>query len=170
MNAVIVESFAQMVREKGIDKDILIGIISEIFGLLVKKKYGEDVNFDIVTNMDRGDIEIYLIREVVEVVEDPNHQISLDEVKQKGNEDELDIGEDYVERLKLESFGRRLINFAKQSLNQRIRELEKDIIYNKYKEDFSFVAWFIVRSTVLCRRKHADRRAFARGFRHSYTE
>lgn len=134
MNAVIVESFAQMVREKGIDKDILIGIISEIFGLLVKKKYGEDVNFDIVTNMDRGDIEIYLIREVVEVVEDPNHQISLDEVKQKGNEDELDIGEDYVERLKLESFGRRLINFAKQSLNQRIRELEKDIIYNEYKE------------------------------------
>src|SRR3989339_785578 len=116
MNAVIVESFAQMVREKGIDKDLLIGIISEIFGLLVKKKYGEDVNFDIVTNMDRGDIEIYLIREVVEVVEDPNHQISLDEVKQKGNEDELDIGEDYVERLKLESFGRRLINFAKQSL------------------------------------------------------
>ena len=134
MNAVIVESFAQMVREKGIDKDILIGIISEIFGLLVKKKYGEDVNFDIVTNMDRGDIEIYLIREVVEEVEDPVHQIGLDEVKQRGNEDELDIGEEYVERLKLESFGRRLINFAKQSLNQRIRELEKDIIYNEYKE------------------------------------
>ena len=134
MNSVIVESFAQMVREKGIDKDILIGIISEIFGLLVKKKYGEEVNYDIVTNMDRGDIEIYLIREVVEAVEDPVHQISLEEVNQKGNEDELDIGEDYVERLKLESFGRRLINFAKQSLNQRIRELEKDIVYNEYKE------------------------------------
>jgi len=134
MNAEIVESFAQMVREKGVDKDILIGIISEIFGLLVKKKYGEDVNFDIVTNMDRGDIEIYLIREIVETVEDPNHQISLEEVNHRGNEDDLDIGEDYVERLKLESFGRRLINFAKQSLNQRIRELEKDIVYNEYKE------------------------------------
>jgi N utilization substance protein A len=58
----------------------------------------------------------------------------LDEINQRGNEDDLDIGEDYVERLKLESFGRRLINFAKQSLNQRIRELEKDIVYNEYKE------------------------------------
>jgi len=134
MNAEIVESFAQMVREKGVDKDMLIGIISDIFGLLVKKKYGEDVNFDIVTNMDRGDIEIYLIREIVETVEVPNHQISLDEVNRRGNEDDLDVGEDYVERLKLESFGRRLINFAKQSLNQRIRELEKDIVYNEYKE------------------------------------
>ena len=58
MNAGIVESFAQMVREKGMDKDVLEGIIEDIFGLLVKKKYGEEAVFDIVVNMDKGDIEI----------------------------------------------------------------------------------------------------------------
>ena len=65
MNYDIVESFAQMVREKGIDKDVLGGILEEIFGLLVKKKYGEEAKFDVVVNMDRGDIEIFLEREIV---------------------------------------------------------------------------------------------------------
>jgi len=119
MNAEIVESFAQMAKQKGMDKDVLAAIIEEIFGLLVKKKYGENANYDIVINMDRGDIEIYLSRLIVEVVEDPDIQVSLDEVNKLGNEDELDIGEDYMMKLKLESFGRRLINLARQNLNQR---------------------------------------------------
>ena len=80
MNYDFVESFAQMVREKGIDRDVLGGILEEIFGLLVKKKYGEEAKFDVVVNMDRGDIEIFLEREIVDVVEDPNKQISIDEV------------------------------------------------------------------------------------------
>lgn len=134
MNAEIVESFAQMVREKGMDKDVLAGIIEEIFGMLVRKKYGEEANYSVVVNMDKGDIEIYLEREIVEVVENPNTQISIDEVNKKGNEDELDVGEDYVEKLPLASFGRRLIVLAKQGLNQRIREIEKDIIFNEYNE------------------------------------
>lgn len=133
MNADIVESFAAMVREKGVDKDVLHGIIEDIFGLLVRKKYGEEANYSVVVNMDRGDIEIFLVREIVDVVEDPDKQISLDEVNLKGNEDELDVGEEYVEQLKLATFGRRLINLAKQSLNQRIREIEKEIILNEYK-------------------------------------
>jgi len=134
MNFDIVESFAQMVREKGIDKDVLGGIIEEIFGLLVRKKYGEEAKYDVVVNMDKGDIEIFLEREIVDVVTDPNAQISIDEVNKKGNEDELEIADDYVERLELATFGRRLITLAKQNLNQRIREIEKDIIYNEYKE------------------------------------
>ena len=125
MNYDIVESFAQMVREKGIDKDVLGGILEEIFGLLVKKKYGEEAKFDVVVNMDRGDIEIFLEREIVEVVEDPNTQISLEEVNKKGNEDDLEVGEDFVEKIELASLGRRLVVLAKQSLNQKIRELEK---------------------------------------------
>ncbi|MBK7866608.1 MAG: transcription termination factor NusA [Ignavibacteriales bacterium] len=133
MNADIVESFAAMVREKGVDKDVLHGIIEDIFGLLVRKKYGEEANYSVVVNMDRGDIEIFLVREIVDVVEDPDKQISLDEVNLKGNEDELDVGEEYVEQLKLATFGRRLINLAKQSLNQRIREIEKELILNEYK-------------------------------------
>jgi transcription termination/antitermination protein NusA len=134
MNFDIVESFAQMVRDKGIDKDVLGGILEEIFGLLVKKKYGEEAKFDVVVNMDRGDIEIFLERSVVDVVTDPNAQISLEEINKKGNPDELEVGDDYVEKIELTSLGRRLVTLAKQSLNQKIRELEKDIIYNEYNE------------------------------------
>ena len=110
------------------------GILEEIFGLLVKKKYGEEAKFDVVVNMDRGDIEIFLEREIVDVVEDPNKQISLEEVNKKGNEDDLEVGEDFVEKIELASLGRRLVVLAKQSLNQKIRELEKEIIYNEYNE------------------------------------
>ena len=94
MNFDIVESFAQMVRDKGIDKDVLGGILEEIFGLLVKKKYGEEAKFDVVVNMDRGDIEIFLERSVVDQVTDPNAQISLEEINKKGNPDELEVGDD----------------------------------------------------------------------------
>lgn len=134
MNSLIVESFAQMAREKGVDKDVLAGILEEIFGILVKRKFGEDAKYDVVVNMDRGDIEIWLEREIVETVEDPNTQISIDEVNKKGNEEELEVGDDYVEKIELSSFGRRLITLAKQSLNQKIREIEKDVIYQEYKE------------------------------------
>jgi len=136
MNFDIVESFAQMVREKGIDKDVLGGIIEDIFGLLVKKKYGEEAKYDVVVNMDKGDIEIFLEREIVDVVEDPNTQISIQEVNKKGNDEELEVGEDYVEKLELITFGRRLVTLAKQNLNQKIRDIEKDLIYNEYKELF----------------------------------
>ena len=125
MNTEIVESFAQMVRAKGLDKDVLGGIIEEIFGLMVKKKYGLDAKYDVVVNMDKGDIEIFLERTIVETVEDPGLEISIDEVNERGNEEELEIGEDFVEKLELITFGRRLINLARQSLNQKIREFEK---------------------------------------------
>ncbi len=132
MNTEIVESFAQMVRAKGLDKDVLGGIIEEIFGLMVKKKYGLEAHYDVVVNMDKGDIEIFLERTIVENVEDPGLEISIDEVNERGNEEELEIGEDFVEKLELITFGRRLINLARQSLNQKIREIEKDIVYNEY--------------------------------------
>lgn len=134
MNYDIVESFAAMVKEKGIDKDVLGGILEEIFGLLIKKKYGEEAKFDVVVNMDRGDIEIFLEREIVDSVEDPNTQISIEEVNTRGNEDDLEVGDDFVEKIQLASLGRRLIVLAKQSLNQKIRELEKEIVYNEYQE------------------------------------
>jgi N utilization substance protein A len=134
MNSEIVESFAQMVREKSLDKDVLGGIIEEIFGLMVKKKYGQEAKSDVVVNMDKGDIEIFLERTVVDVVNDPSTEISLDEVNEKGNPDELEVGEDFVEKIELKEFGRRLINLARQSLNQKIREIEKDIVYNEYNE------------------------------------
>lgn len=134
MNTEIVESFSQMVREKSLDKDVLAGIIEEIFGILVKKKYGQNAKYDVVVNMDKGDIEIFLERTIVEKVNDPSTEISIDEVNARGNEDGLEVGEDYVEKIELSQFGRRLINLARQNLNQKIREIEKDIIYNEYRE------------------------------------
>jgi len=134
MNREIVESFSEMVKDKGMDKDVLAGILEEVFGVLVKKKYGEEANFEVVVNMDRGDIEIFLEREIVEEVTDPNTQISINDVNSKGNEDELEVGEDFVEEIELVSLGRRMILLAKQTLNQKIREIEKDLVYNEYME------------------------------------
>jgi N utilization substance protein A len=131
MNHEIVESFAQMVREKGIDKDILIGIVEDIFGMMVKKKYGLNTKYDVVVNMDKGDIEIYLEKEVVEVVEDPSTQISIADARKKSGDD-LAAGEEFVEIVPLVDFGRRLVISAKQNLNQRIKEIERDAIFNEY--------------------------------------
>ena len=90
---------------------------------------------DVVVNTDRGDIEMYLERQIVDEVTDPGIQISIEEVNRKGNEDQLEVGEDYVEKIQLVSLGRRLITLAKQSfLIKKYRELEKEIVYNEYKE------------------------------------
>ena len=134
MNREIVESFAEMVKDKGMDKDVLAGILEDVFGVLVKKKYGEEAKFEVIVNVDKGDIQIFLEREIVEEVTDPNTQISINEVNERGNEDELEVGEDYVEEIQLASLGRRLIVLAKQTLNQKIREIEKEIVYNEYSE------------------------------------
>jgi N utilization substance protein A len=131
MNSEIVESFSQMVREKGIDKDILAGIVEDVFGMMVRKRFGQEAKFDVVVNMDKGDIEIFLEREVVETVEDPTSQIDLPTARELSGED-LDLGEDFVEVIPLQSFGRRLVVSAKQNLNQRIKEIERELIYNEY--------------------------------------
>lgn len=131
MNSEIVESFSQMVREKGIDKDILTGVVEDVFSMMVRKKYGQEAKFSVVVNMDKGDIEIYLERQVVETVENPNTQVDVQTARELSGED-LDVGEDYVEIIPLVSFGRRLVVSAKQNLNQRIKEIEREIIYNEY--------------------------------------
>ncbi|MCZ7555590.1 MAG: transcription termination factor NusA [Bacteroidia bacterium] len=133
MNSEIVESFSQMVREKGIDRDRLVSVIEDIFGMMVRKKYGAEANFEIVVNMDKGDIEIFLIREVVDEVEDPTLQIDVETARAKSGE-ELEVGEEYVEIIDMAEFGRRLVATAKQNLNQRIKEIEKDLIYDEYSD------------------------------------
>ncbi len=131
MNYEIVESFSQMVREKRIDKDMLAGIIEDVFSMMMRKKYGQEARFDVVVNMDKGDIEIYLEKVIAETVTDPNTQIDLATVREKTDEP-LEIGDDFVEVVDLKEFGRRLIISAKQTLNQRIKDVEKEIIYNEY--------------------------------------
>ncbi|MGA9362858.1 MAG: transcription termination factor NusA [Bacteroidota bacterium] len=131
MNYEIVESFAQMVREKGIDRDILAGIVEDVFGMMMRKKYGPEAKFDVVVNLEKGDIEIYLEKEVVETVTDPNIQIDIETARSKSDED-LQPGDEFVEIVDLSSFGRRLVVSGKQNLNQRIKEIEKELIYNEY--------------------------------------
>ncbi len=132
MNPLIVESFADMVREKGIDRDILMSVIEETFAMMIRKKYGQESKFDLVMNMDKGDIEIYLEKSVVETVEDASTQISVKEALERSGE-ELEVGDEYVEIVNMgRDFGRRLIVTAKQNLNQRIREIEKDNLFNEY--------------------------------------
>lgn len=131
MNSAIVDSFSSMVREKGIDKDTLATIVEEVFAMMVRKKYGQEAKFDIVANMEKGDIEIMVKREVVENVENPETQISVQEARELSGES-LDVGEEYVEIVPLESFGRRLVISAKQNLNQRIKEIERDNMFAEY--------------------------------------
>ncbi len=131
MNSEIVESFGSMVREKGIDKDMLVGIVEDVFAMMVRKKYGQDAKFSVVVNMEKGDIEIFLEREVVETVENPATQIDVETARELSGE-KLEVGEEYVEVVPLASFGRRLVVSAKQNLNQRIKEIERENVFNEY--------------------------------------
>lgn len=132
----IIDAFAEMARQKNIDRDLLQGIIEDTFSQMVRKKYGLEANFDIIVNMDKGDIEIYLLREVVEIVEDPNTQVSLEEANEGG--EEYQIGDEALTELNLENlsenFGRRMVSMAAQTLSQRVREVEKDNIVAEYSQ------------------------------------
>jgi len=136
--ALIIEAFQEMARQKNIDKDLLQGIIEETFSQLIRKKYGNEANFDIIVNMDKGDIEIYLIREVVEVVEDPGLQIQLVEANSSAQEGSYEVGDEHLTELNLENigenFGRRMITTASQLLSQRVRDVEKDNIIAEYSD------------------------------------
>lgn len=133
MKSEIVDSFSQMVKDKKIDRDLLESIIKEVFGMMIKKKYGQNANYDVIVNMDKGDIEMYLSKAVVETVADPETEITVEEANERSGE-ELEVGDDYTEVLDYVTFGRRHIVNLKQNLNQKIREVEKEIIYNDYKD------------------------------------
>lgn len=132
----IIEAFAEMAKSKNIDRDLLQGIVEETISMIVRKKYGQEANFDIIVNMDKGDIEVYLMRTIVEEVVDPSLEITLEEAQMYSENDEYQLGDEFIEEITLdnipESFGRRLISLAAQNLNQRIREVEKDNIYSEY--------------------------------------
>jgi transcription termination/antitermination protein NusA len=130
MRSDIVEAVNQIAKEKRIDRDEIRDILEEIFLTLIRKKYGEADNFDVIVNMDRGDVEIYVEKEVVNEVEDGILQISLKDARKI--DPDIEEGEAFVEVVDPEQFGRRLINIAKQTLLQRIREYEKKKIYDEY--------------------------------------
>lgn len=132
MNIEIMESITQIARDKKIDKESLREMLENIFITMVEKKFGVSENFDVIVNIDKGDIEIFQEREVVETVEDPVTQISLKDALEE--DEDAEIGEEIVSVFDPIKFGRRLIISAKQNLNQRIRDFEKENLLEEYKD------------------------------------
>jgi transcription termination/antitermination protein NusA len=133
-NISLIDTFSEFKDLKSIDRATMMRVLEDVFRGMLQKKYGTDENFDIIINIDKGDFEIWRNREVVEddEVEDENLQIGISEVR-KIDED-YDVGEEYTDEVKLLDFGRRAILSLRQNLTARILELEKDHIYNKYRD------------------------------------
>ena len=133
-NLNLIDTFSEFKELKSIDRATMMSVLEDVFRNLLQKNYGTDENFDVIINIDKGDFEIWRNREVVadDEVEDENKQISLSEAK-KIDED-YEIGEDVTDEVKLIDFGRRAILALRQNLTSRILELEKNNLYNKYKD------------------------------------
>jgi N utilization substance protein A len=133
-NINLVETFSEFKEFKNIDRETMMRIIEDVFRSMLTKKYGEESNFDVIVNIDRGDLEIWHTREIVEDgdVEDPSLQIAFsDAIK---IEPDFEVGEEVSEQIFLADFGRREILAIRQNLVSKIMDYEKDSIYKKYKE------------------------------------
>ncbi len=131
----LIEAFAEFARLKNIDRPTTIRILEDVFRAIIRKKYGTDENFDVVINVDQGDLEIFRFREIVADDEeefDEMLQVRLAEAQQI--EPDFELGEELSENVQLEDFGRRVVQTARQTLIQRVKDLEKDILYQKYKD------------------------------------
>ena len=133
-NINLIDSFAEFKEFKNIDRATLMRVLEDIFRNMLLKRYGTDENFDIIINIDKGDLEIWRNRTVVEddKLENPNSEITLTEAK-KIDED-YELGEEVTDEVKFKDFGRRSVLALRQNLSARILELEKDNVYNKYKD------------------------------------
>ena len=130
----LVDSFSEFKEFKSIDRATMIRVLEDVFKSMLRKKHGLDAQFDIIINTETGDIEMYHNRLIVEdgEVEDPNLQISITDARKL--EPDYEVGEDAVEQVFLDDFGRRSILNARQALMNRIMELEKDEVFRKYND------------------------------------
>jgi len=133
-NIALIESFSEFKDDKFIDRVTLMAILEEVFRAALKKKYGSDDNFDIIINPDKGDLEIWRNRIVVEngAVEDPNEEISLNDARKI--EPDFEVGEDVSEEVKLIDLGRRAILALRKNLVAKIHEHDNTTIYKQFKE------------------------------------
>jgi len=131
MKSDIVEAFSAIAKEKNIEKEVLGEILESTILGIIKKKYGKTDNFDIFVSMDKGEIEIYQNKTIVEEVVDDVEEIDLESARKV--EPDLDVGDEFIEIIDPKSFGRRLIVSAKQNINQKIKDAEKEILYEEFK-------------------------------------
>ena len=135
MNAIeLIDSFSEFKEIKNIDRVTMMRIVEDVFRSTLKRKFGSDDNVDVIINPDKGDLEIWLSREIVpdEEFEDEGTQIKYSEALKI--EPDFEIGEEVSQEIKVEDFGRRNILSLRQNLAAKVMELEKDSIYQKYKE------------------------------------
>jgi N utilization substance protein A len=130
----LIDSFREFKDFKNFDKETMMAILEDVFRNMIIKKFGSDENFDLIINPEKGDLEIWRNREIVanDAVEDSNEQISLEDALKI--EADFEVGEEVSEEILLESFGRRAVLSLRQNLVGRIMDIEKDAIYQKYKE------------------------------------
>lgn len=128
----IVQSFAEIAKEKGIDRNLLLSILEDVFKSMIRKKYGSDDSFSVILNPDRGEIQMLHIREVVpdDELTDAVTEISISEAKKF--DPDLELYDEFAQEIYVEDFGRRSVMMARQTLAQRIREIEKDNVFDEY--------------------------------------
>ena len=131
----MVEQFAEFKELKNIDKTTMINVIEESFRKVLANMFGTDQNIDVILNPDKGDVQIFQNLEVVGdgEVEDPNLQISITDARED-NDPEAEIGDEHTKEIIFEKFGRRAILNLRQTLQSKILDLQKEAIYNKFKE------------------------------------
>ena len=133
-NINLIDSFQEFKEFKNIDRPTVITVLEEVFRSMIRKRFGTDENVDVIVNPDNGDLEIWRTRVVMEdgFSEDDDLEIELAEAHQY--DPDLEVGDDYIEQITLESFGRRAILAARQTLVSKVLELEKDEVFKKYKD------------------------------------
>ncbi|MDE6857185.1 MAG: S1 RNA-binding domain-containing protein, partial [Alistipes sp.] len=133
-NLNLISNFAEFKELKNIDKSTMIGVLEDVFRHALQKQYETDENFEVIIKAEKGDLEIWRTRTVVEdgAVENPNMQISESEMKQI--DASYEVGDEYVDEIRLASFGRRMVLSLRQNLASRILDLEKANLFEKYKE------------------------------------
>ncbi|HLO42790.1 MAG TPA: transcription termination factor NusA [Leadbetterella sp.] len=131
----LIESFAEFAREKNIDRPTMIAILEDVLRTMIRKAYGDDHNFDIILNAESGDLEMWRTREIVDDNSEDiwdTDKIPLAEAKKI--EPDFEIGEEVAEEVKIEDFGRRIVQTARQTLIQKVKDLEKEMLFDQYKD------------------------------------
>lgn len=134
VNRELIEVFSEIAREKNVERSELGTIIEELFLHLVERERGDASNCSVIVNLDKGEFEIYVEKTIVDDVEDPVIEITLDEISNIDPElaEDLEIGESYIEIIDPSIFGRRMIHLAKQFFAQKLQDVEKKYIYEDY--------------------------------------
>ncbi len=130
----LIDAFKDFKEEKNIDRPVMMGVLKDVFLTQIAKTYGSSDNFDVIVNVDKGTCEIYQNFDIVEEVENPNAEMTLDQVKADSGDDDYEIGDQYSKILPLAAFGRRGILNIRQNLQGRIMDIEKANVYKKYSE------------------------------------